>query len=126
MLEGKLVIATALQLEKVMISFRVNYRKLSGRTFILSGPRTYQPGPGTMYLLYPLLQAPAFRLFNKPATHVGSRESSTLQIIRQTQCLHVTNLLLWFAQVHSVQNNIWKSTLDGLVCIIELQTGTKF
>jgi len=56
--------------------------------------------------------------FCKAAMQEGLPESFTSQIIRQAQCLQVTNLSLWFAQVHSVQNNISKSALHKLVCII--------
>jgi len=63
--------------------------------------------------------------FCKAAMHVGSPESFTSQIIRQAQCLRVTKLSLWFAQVHSVQNNISKSALHGLVCIIASLLRTK-
>jgi len=40
------------------------------------------------------------------------------QIISQAQFLHVTKLSPWFAQVHSVQNNISKSAMHKLICII--------
>jgi len=44
--------------------------------------------------------------------------SFSSQIIHLVQCLHVTKLSLWFAQVRSVQNDISKSALHRLVCII--------
>jgi len=52
-------------------------------------------------------------------------ESFSSQIIRQAQCLRVTKLSLWFAQAHGVQNNISKSALHGLVCIIASLLRTK-
>ena len=55
----------------------------------------------------------------------GLPETFTSQIIRQAQCLHVTKLSLWFAQVHSVQNNISKSALHGLAWIIASRLGIK-
>jgi len=56
---------------------------------------------------------------------VGSRESFTSQIIRQTSCLHVTKPSLSFAQVHIVENSILKSTVYRLFFIITLQCGNK-
>jgi len=46
--------------------------------------------------------ASVFR-FCKAATHGGSPESITSQIIRQTQCVYVTKLWLCFAHVQSVK-----------------------
>jgi len=40
------------------------------------------------------------------------------------QCLHVTKLPLWFAQVRNVQN-ISKSALHRLICIIASFLGIK-
>jgi len=64
--------------------------------------------------------------FCKAALPVSLPESFTSQIFRQAQCLlHVTKLSLWFAQVRSVQNNISKSALHELVCIIASLLRTK-
>jgi len=68
--------------------------------------------------------ASVFR-FCKAAMQVGLAECITSQIISQAQCLHVTKLSLWFAHVPSVQNNISKSVLHRLVCIIASLLKTK-
>ena len=47
------------------------------------------------------------------------------KIICQAQCLHVTKLSLWFAQVHRVQNNISKSAMHRSVYIIASLLGIK-
>ena len=46
-----------------------------------------------------------------------SAYATASQIIRHAQCLLVTKLWLWFAQVHSVPYNISKFTLHRLVYV---------
>jgi len=72
-----------------------------------------------------IYKAAVFFRFCKPATQVGSRESFTSQIIRQTQFLHATQLSLWFAQVDSIHNNILMPTLHRLICMLGLLLGSK-
>jgi len=63
------------------------------------------------------LRSKCFQGSAKLRCRYGLPESFTSSIIRQAQCLHVTKLSLWFAQVRSVQNNISKSALHRSVCM---------
>ena len=52
--------------------------------------------------------ARVFKVLQSCGGGMACREVLRHKIIRQAQCLHVAKLSLWFAQVHSVQNNISK------------------
>jgi len=67
--------------------------------------------------------ARVFKVLQSCGGGMACREVLRHKIIRQAQCLHVAKLSLWFAQVHSVQNNISKSAMHRSVCIIATLLG---
>ena len=62
--------------------------------------------------------ASVFNVLQSCDAGMACRKVVRHKIIRQAQCLHVTKLSLWYAQVHSVQNNISKSAMHRSVCVI--------
>jgi len=69
--------------------------------------------------------ASVFKVLQSCGAGMACQKALRHKIIRQAQCLHVTKLSLWFAQVHSVQNNISKSAMHRQVCIIATLLGIK-
>jgi len=69
--------------------------------------------------------ASVFKVLQSCDAGMTCRKVLRHKIIRQAQCLHVTKLSLWFARVHSVQNNIPESAMHRSVCIIASLLGIK-